>query len=210
LTAVRLGGSASNSKDDRGIFKAEREDMAEELLDIIDKEDRIAGQAAKSLVHDKGLKHRVGAVLLQRQDGKYLIPTASGLKAEAGRLYHSAAGHVLSGESYPECAKRELFEETGLEAEVFEYLGSFWFEKDYPARKERERFEVYKAAYDDSMGRVRLNEEQVNERWLTLEQLKSIYRTRGEAVSLPLQMTCRFILRLDEGKSETWEEQACK
>jgi 8-oxo-dGTP pyrophosphatase MutT (NUDIX family) len=178
--------------------------MTDELLDIIDKDDRVAGQAAKSVVHDKGLRHRVGAVLLQRQDGRYLIPTASEIKAEAGGLYHSAAGHVLSGESYLECAKRELLEETGLEAGIFEYLGNFWFEKDYPARKERERFEVYKVLYQDSMGPVKLNEEQVNERWLSLEELRSIYRTRREAVSLPLQMTCRFIFRLDEGKSETW------
>jgi 8-oxo-dGTP pyrophosphatase MutT (NUDIX family) len=174
--------------------------MADELLDIIDKDDRITGRAAKSVVHDKGLRHRVSAVLLRRHDNRYLIPTASEIKAEAGRLYHSAAGHVLSGESYLDCAKRELLEETGLEAGVIEYLGSFWFEKDYPARKERERFEVYEAIYEDGMGRVKLNEEQVNERWLSLPELRSIYRSREETVSLPLQMTCRFIFRWDEGE----------
>jgi hypothetical protein len=82
--------------------------MKDELLDIIDEDNRVIGQASKSAVHRQGLRHRVGAVLLRREDGKYLIPTASGIKAEAGRLYHSAAGHVLSGESCEECAKREL------------------------------------------------------------------------------------------------------
>jgi 8-oxo-dGTP pyrophosphatase MutT (NUDIX family) len=177
--------------------------MTDEILDIIVENGRGVGQAPKSFVHDEGLRHRVGAVLLQREDGRYLIPAASQIKAEAGRLYHSAAGHVLSAESYLDCAKRELFEETGLEPGNFKYLGTFWFEKDYPARKERERFEVYRAIYNDGMGRVKLNEEQVNERWLSLDELKSIYKTRGEDLSSPLQMTCQYIFHLDDGKSET-------
>jgi 8-oxo-dGTP pyrophosphatase MutT (NUDIX family) len=173
--------------------------MTDELLDIVDENDRDVGQASKSFVHDKGLRHRVSAVLLQREDGRYLIPTASQIKAEAGRLYHSAAGHVLSGESYLTCAKRELFEETGLEPGILTYLGTFWFEKDYPSRKERERFQVYKAVYHDGMGRVKLNEEQVRERWLSLDELKSIYEARGEEdVSSPLQMTCRIIFHMDD------------
>jgi 8-oxo-dGTP diphosphatase len=184
--------------------------MTDELLDIIDGNGRGVGQASKSFVHDQGLRHRVGAVLLQREDGRYLVPTASQIKAEAGRLYHSAAGHVLSGESYLDCAKRELVEETGLESEIFEYLGTFWFEKDYPTRKERERFEVYRAIYNDGMGRVKLNEEQVSERWLSLDELKSIYKTRGEDVSSPLQMTCQFIFHLDDGKSETRQKLVCR
>ncbi len=166
--------------------------MTDELLDIIDEDDRIVDQATKSLVHDKGLRHRVGAVLLQREGDRYLIPTASELKAESGRLYHSAAGHVLSGESYVDCAKRELSEETGIVVGIFEYLGSFWFEKDYPTRKEKERFAVYRAIYKDVMGRVKLNEEQVDERWLSLEELRNLYEIRGEVVSLPLQMTFRI------------------
>jgi 8-oxo-dGTP pyrophosphatase MutT (NUDIX family) len=177
--------------------------MTDELLDIIDENGRGVGQAPKSFVHDQGLRHRVSAVLLQTKEGRYLVPTASQIKAEAGRLYHSAAGHVLSGESYLDCAKRELVEETGLQPEIFEYLGTFWFEKDYPTRKERERFEVFRTIYDDGMGRVKLNEEQVSERWLSLDELKSIYKTRREDVSSPLRMTCQFIFHLDDGKSET-------
>jgi 8-oxo-dGTP pyrophosphatase MutT (NUDIX family) len=172
--------------------------MPDELLDIIDEDDRDVGQAPKSFVHDKGLRHRVGAVLLQRDDGRYLIPTASQIKAEAGRLYHSAAGHVLSGESYLNCAKRELSEETGLEPGNLEYLGTFWFEKDYPTRKERERFQVYKAVYHGGMGRVKLNEEQVTERWLSQDELKSIYEAGEEDVSSPLQMTCRLIFHFHD------------
>jgi len=175
--------------------------MKDELLDIIDEGNQVIGQALKSAVHDRGLPHRVGAVLLQRGDGRYLIPTASEIKAEAGRLYHSAAGHVLSGETCRECAQRELLEETGILADGLEHLGSFWFEKDYPSRKEKEKFEVYEAIYSDGLGAVTLNEEQVDEKWLTLEELGDIYKTRGELLSLPLRRTCEIIFNMDEGKT---------
>ena len=172
--------------------------MSDEVVDVIDEKDRVTGHAPKAEVHRQGLRHRVAAVLLQDEDGKYLIPTASGTKAEAGLLYHSAAGHVLSGESYADSARRELQEETGLAADDLEYLGAFWFEKEYPSRIEKENFYVYRAAYRTRMGPVRLNEEQVNEQWLGEEELAAIYKDNRERISAPLLVTCRHILGFDE------------
>ncbi len=168
--------------------------MSDEYVDVIDEKDRITGQAAKTTVHSQGLRHRVAAVLLQGEDGKYLIPTASRIKTEAGLLYHSAAGHVLSGESYADSAKRELLEETGIAAADLQHLGTFWFEKEYPSRIEKESFHVYRARYRKTMGPVRLNEEQVNEQWLREEELAAIYREHAERISAPLLMTCEHIL----------------
>jgi 8-oxo-dGTP pyrophosphatase MutT (NUDIX family) len=175
--------------------------MPDETVDVIDERDRIIGQAPKTLVHLQGLRHRVAAVLLQGEDGKYLIPTASGIKAEAGLLYHSAAGHVLSGESYENSARRELLEETGLTAEELEYLGAFWFEKDYPSRIEKENFHVYRVTYRRSMGPVRLNEEQVNEQWITGAELEALYRDRRESISAPLLMTCEHLFGFENRSS---------
>ena len=108
--------------------------MADELVDIINENNEVVGQAMKSEVHQKGWRHRLAAVLLQNADGKYLIPTASEIKLEAGGLSHSAAGHVQSGDAYAKSACRELWEETGLKADEnqAELFGSFWLEKDYP------------------------------------------------------------------------------
>ena len=176
--------------------------MSDEDVDVIDERDRITGQAPKAVVHRRGLRHRVAAVLVQGDDGKYLIPTASGLKAEAGLLYHSAAGHVLSGEPYVDSARRELLEETGLVTDDLEYLGAFWFEKEYPSRIEKESFRVYRATYRTSMGSVRFNEEQVHEQWLTEEELKAIYRDKREKISAPLFMTCKHIFGFENERKE--------
>jgi isopentenyldiphosphate isomerase len=168
--------------------------MSDEYVDVIDEKDRVTAQAPKAVVHRQGLRHRVAAVLLQGTDGKYLIPTASRIKTEAGLLYHSAAGHVFSGESYVDSARRELQEETGLSADHLEYLGAFWFEKEYPSRTEKESFQVYRATYRPGMGPVRLNEEQVNEQWLSEEDLETIFRNKRELLSAPLLLTCEHIL----------------
>lgn len=166
--------------------------MQEEFVDVIDDLNRVVGRAPKSIVHAKGKRHRVSAVLLKRADGSYLIPTASGIKVEQGRLYHSAAGHVAAGESYLDAALRELREETGIVASRLDFLGSFWFEKDYPSRSERERFEVFIAHYSGE-GRIRMNDEQVDERWLTGDALLALWRETPERVSDPLKMTCKLL-----------------
>ena len=171
--------------------------MADELVDIINENNEVIGQAMKSEVHQQGLRHRVSAVLLQNEAGKYLIPTASEKKVEAGGLFHSAAGHVQSGDGYAISACRELWEETGLKAEVnqVEFFGSFWVEKNYPTRSEKERFEVFKIKYDPIMGKVVLNEEQINEQWLSQEELKEIYLNHPEKLSYPLSLSCQNLFK---------------
>ncbi len=168
----------------------------DELVDVIDEHDTVIGQELKSLVHEKGLRHRVCAVLLQNEKGEYLIPTASDKKVEAGGLYHSSAGHVITGQTYTESAKRELWEETHIQTdEMPEFLGNFWLEKDYLTRKEREYFAVFRMQYNASMGAIIFNEEQINEKWITEESLKEIYLRTPEKLSYPLQLSCKYIFK---------------
>lgn len=173
--------------------------MPDELVDVINENNEVVGQAMKSEVHQKGLRHRLAAVLLQNEAGKYLIPTASEKKVEAGKLTFSAAGHVQSGNNYLESACRELLEETGLKAEVsqVEQFGSFWVEKEYSTRIEKERFEVFKIKYDSIMGNVVLNEEQTNEQWLSEEELKEIYRNHPDKLSFALRLSCKYLFEFD-------------
>jgi len=168
--------------------------MADEYVDVIDEKDRITGLEPKVVVHLRGLRHRVAAVLLQRADGKYLIPTASRIKAEAGLLYHSAAGHVLSAESYVETPPGASFwRKQDCQQALSNISDLSGLKKEYSSRTEKERFHVYRATYRGSMWPVKLNEEQVDEQWLNHGELEAIYRKKRESISAPLLMTCKHI-----------------
>lgn len=172
--------------------------MDNELVDVIDDNNQVVGCETKSKVHSEGLRHRVAAILLQNDVGKYLIPTASKIKVEAGLLNHSAAGHVPKGEKYLDSAKRELLEETGLTVDKskFKHLGWLWIEKDYKIINVKERFEIFLVKYHPKMRKVKLNEEQVDEKWLSLKELKQLFSESPENFSYPLTLTCKNILKL--------------
>ena len=121
----------------------------DEMIDVITEGNEVVSKEWKSVVHEKGLRHRVAAILLKREsDGKYMIPQAAQQKVEAG-FYHSSAGHIGAGESYRSGAYRELLEETRLDIpeDQFRLIGSYWLEKEYPTRTEKERFEIFEVQF---------------------------------------------------------------
>ena len=63
---------------------------------------------------------RVGMGVLIKKNGKYLL-----LKRKAAHdkgTWHPPGGHLEFGESFEECAKRESFEEAGVEIENVQFL----------------------------------------------------------------------------------------
>jgi isopentenyldiphosphate isomerase len=90
----------------------------DDLLDVVDDQDRIIGTALKSVCHQRGLLHRSVFVFLFI-DGKLALQRRSSKKdVRPNKLTASATGHVVSGESYAAAAKRELREELGVDADL--------------------------------------------------------------------------------------------
>ena len=78
--------------------------------------------AGRDLVRDEpiphGLYHLVSEILVRHADGDYLLMQRDTTKPNyGGRFEATAAGSALKGESNFDCAKRELFEETGIRSE---------------------------------------------------------------------------------------------
>lgn len=91
----------------------------EELVDLVDEHDHVTGSATVRRCLEGGLLHRAVAVIVTRSNGKVLLQQRSKRDGwHPGLWTISSTGHVKKGESYGEAAKRELFEELGLDARL--------------------------------------------------------------------------------------------
>ena len=174
-------------------------DKIPEILPLINERDEVVGSCTKEEAHAKGLLHRICAVMLENENGEFLIPTASEIKVDAGKLYHAAAGHVRAKETYLEAAGRELLEETGIavRTEDLRRLGAYWIEVEYSSvNKEKARAEIFLANYSPRMGEIILNEEQVKGVWLSKKRLAAIYQSGASRFSVPFRLTCEKLLNI--------------
>jgi len=64
----------------------------------------------------------VGVIVLVIKEGKILLGRRIGDKAASGE-FGMPGGHVEYNESFAECARREVMEETGMDIEEPEHLG---------------------------------------------------------------------------------------
>jgi isopentenyl-diphosphate Delta-isomerase len=98
-------------------------DTDQEILEVVDADDRVVGHAARSEIHRRGLLHRAVHVFVFDSQGNIYVQRRSASKDRHPlKLDSSAAGHVDPGESYRETAYRELEEELGIRSELEEVL----------------------------------------------------------------------------------------
>lgn len=71
----------------------------------------------------EGLYHLVSDVLVQHADGDYLLMQRHPRKRHGGLWEATAGGSALRGEDPLACARRELREETGIEADRLTEVG---------------------------------------------------------------------------------------
>jgi isopentenyl-diphosphate delta-isomerase len=109
----------------RDLPLADSADPADELFDVVDADDRVIRQEKRGVVHAQGLAHRAVHIFVFNSRGQLLVQRRSASKDEYPLTYtSSASGHVAAGESYEECAPREMLEEIGIEAPL-EWLVKF-------------------------------------------------------------------------------------
>ncbi|MFF3764210.1 NUDIX domain-containing protein [Streptomyces sp. NPDC001922] len=88
---------------------------ADELLDIVDEQDRVVGQARREDAMARRLRHRCVFVLARDADGRIFVHRRTPEKIVFPSLYDMFVGGVVgAGESYAEAALREAEEELGV------------------------------------------------------------------------------------------------
>jgi isopentenyldiphosphate isomerase len=96
-------------------------DNPDEIFDVVDRQDRVVGQARRADVHERGLLHRAVHILIQGEDRAVFLQRRSLEKdAHPGKWDSSSSGHLDTGEAYASAAMRELREELGCSADLLE------------------------------------------------------------------------------------------
>lgn len=91
----------------------------DELVDIVNNQDRVIGQAKMAEAHQKQLLHRYSHVIIVRSDDRLVIQKRHPeMKSYPGTFDASVGEHVSAGESYLQAAMRGLPEEIGIKTEI--------------------------------------------------------------------------------------------
>ena len=111
--------------------------MNKELWDLYDKDGNRTGEIWERRHGNyrnipDGRYHLVSDILVQHTDGTFLL-TKRDINKDVypGYWEASAGGSAQTGESPEECAKRELFEETGLICDSFEVINKTFSERSH-------------------------------------------------------------------------------
>jgi 8-oxo-dGTP pyrophosphatase MutT (NUDIX family) len=118
---------------------------ADELLDIVDEDDRVVGQSPRGEAYARGLRHRCAFILVRDADERIFVHRRTPTKLVFPSLYDMFVGGVVgAGETYDDAALREAEEELGVSGlprpePLFKFLyddgaGHSWWSAVYQVR----------------------------------------------------------------------------
>ncbi len=125
-----------------------------------------------------GCYHLACGVIVRHADGDFLVMLRDpDKKAWAGYYDLTAGGAALKGEDELTCIKRELFEETGLSSDSFEFISRWVMPEQHCI------FFSYHTTVNCPKNSVRLQEgETVGYMWLTTDEFASFIKTERKII----------------------------
>jgi isopentenyldiphosphate isomerase len=119
--------------------------VSEELVDVVDGDDRIVGTVTRADVRARLLLHRVASTMVFRSDGRLLVHRRTETKDVFPGMYDCfVSGVVGAGESYERARDRELAEEMAIESASPVELFAHRFE----SAEDRSLSRVYAVTWD--------------------------------------------------------------
>lgn len=117
----------------------------EELVDLIDRDDRVVGQAPRSQVRTQNLLHRGVGILCRNSRGEVYVHRRTPTKDVFPHLYDMFVGGMVGlGESYEAAAAREVHEELGIP----DARPAFLFAHLYEGDRNRAWVHVFRVDWD--------------------------------------------------------------
>lgn len=120
-----------------------------EYVDVINNAGKIIGTMSREDAYKKNCALQVSGVLVFRSSGELLLQRRGKNKKYPLCYDYSAAGHVLSGESFFQAAKRELKEELGISDANLIKVGTVRAYNNDSTQSLRKLHQVFYAINDD-------------------------------------------------------------
>ncbi|MFF7772107.1 NUDIX hydrolase [Streptomyces massasporeus] len=168
---------------------------ADEILDIVDENDRVVGQCPRGEVYARGLRHRCVFIQARDAEGRIFVHRRTPTKLVFPSLHDMFVGGVVgAGESYDTAALREAEEELGVSGlprprHLFTFLyddgsGRTWWSAVYDVRCELPvRPQVEEVAWHDFLSEAEVERRLTDWEWVpdglaAYERLKA-FRSAG-------------------------------
>ena len=141
--------------------------VSQEMLDVVDAEDKVIGIKTRGEVHNLGLMHRsVHILVFNSQDELFIQKRSQSKDSNPGLWDSSAAGHLECGERYSDCASRELAEELAIAVTA---PLDFLFRLSASRQTGMEHCSVYRCIND---GPFQLQPEEIDEgKWVSIAHM---------------------------------------
>jgi 8-oxo-dGTP pyrophosphatase MutT (NUDIX family) len=126
-------------------------------------------------------EHSSGGIVFRNQDGKIEVALISRINTRGKRVWCLPKGKVESKETPEDTAKREVREETGMDAEIVKKLGSinYWFVSPEDKTKVYKTVDFYLMEYKS--GNVNDHDWEVEEvRWMDIDSALQIMEYPSE------------------------------
>lgn len=159
----------------------------DELVDIVDENDNIIGTINWKDEEYGKYYLRSASVFLKNSNNEILLQLRS--KTSPKYPLHwdlSGAGHVDSGESYENCAKRELFEEVGITIENVKLLGKHYFTLDHGRKRITCCYLSSIESYKTDIDIVEVAEA----KWFSIQEIKDMFENKEK-----FHPECEFLLK---------------
>ena len=120
-------------------------DPSDELVDVVDLDDRVIGVATRAEVRSQNLRNRCAEIAVVNSASEIYVHRRTETKDVYPGMYDMVVGGVLaSGESWDEGAARELAEETGIAGPSLRFL----LDHTFDGPQERALMRLYQLTWD--------------------------------------------------------------
>lgn len=156
---------------------SKQDSPADELVDVVDSENRVVRRTTRREVRTMNLPHRGVGILCRSSQGLYYVHRRTAIKDVFPGMYDMLVGGVVaSGEAYEDAARREIAEELGIVGPEPRLL----FHHHYAGPQNNAFVAVYEVTWD---GPIRHQETEVE--WGAFLSLEEVIRSLEEWEYVP-------------------------